>query len=564
MHRLRLATTLALVAATSLWLSCRTPPETPPSPEAAAAPEPPPLAAGPDMPRLMQNLGDYHRPITTSSALAQRYFDQGMVLTFGFNHDAAKRSFQAAAQLDPACASCFWGIGLSLGPNINMPMGPEAAREAYEAVRAAQTLGTGSELEQALVAALASRYAADPPEDRAALDLAYAEAMTGVQASHPDDVDLQVLLAESLMDLYPWNYWTEGGQPREHTLRIQALLESALAANPTHVGANHYYIHAMEEYFPEKAVPAADRLGSLAPDAGHLVHMPSHIYWRVGRYDDALEINQQAAAADEDFFSWCSAGAFYQALYYPHNVHFLWAAAAAEGRSEIALSAARKLAAKTEDGLGEMAFMQEFVAVPMQTLVRFGRWDAVLGESRPAEENRYLVAIWHYTRGVALVRTGDLAGAEAELANVRAVAAEEESEALMLAGGTASSRSLLEIGAAHLDGELRAARGDLDGAAEALAGAVAKQDALVYMEPPPWYFPTRQALGAVLLDAERAEEAAEVYRRDLEMYPRNGWSLFGLSQSLRASGRDAEAAWAEQGFRSAWARADVELGASRF
>jgi tetratricopeptide (TPR) repeat protein len=320
----------------------------------------------------------------------------------------------------------------------------------------------------------------------------------------------------------------------------------------------------MEEYFPEKAVPAADRLGTLAPDAGHLVHMPSHIYWRVGRYDDALEINQRAAKADEDFFSWCSAGAFYQALYYPHNVHFLWAAASAEGRSEIALTAARKLASKTRDGMGEMAFLQEFVAVPMQTLVRFGRWDAVLGEPRPAEEQRYLMAIWHYARGVALVRTGDLVAAEVELEALRAVAAEEGSAALVLAGGTASARSLLEIGVAHLDGELRAARGDLDGAAESLAGAVARQDALVYMEPPPWYFPTRQALGAVLLDAGRADEAAEVYRKDLDQYPRNGWSLFGLSQSLRATGRDAEAEWAEQGFRAAWARADVELAASRF
>jgi len=564
MNRLRPVLTLALVAVTSLWLSCGTSPDTPASPEPAAAPEPPPLAAGPDMPRLMQNLGDYHRPITTSSALAQRYFDQGMVMTFGFNHDAAVRSFKAAAQLDPTCASCLWGVGLALGPNINLPMGPENARAAHHAVTQAQLLGTGDALEKALIAALATRYAADPPEDRASLDLAYAEAMTAVQASQPDDIDLQVLLAESLMDLYPWNYWTEGAEPREHTVRIQALLESALAANPKHVGANHYYIHAMEEYFPEKAVPAADRLGTLAPDAGHLVHMPSHIYWRVGRYDDALEINQRASLADENFFSWCSAGAFYQALYYPHNVHFLWAAAAAEGRSEIALAAARKLAAKTEGGMGEMAFLQEFVAVPMQTLVRFGRWDAALGEPKPAEENRYLVAIWHYTRGIALVRTGDLVGAQVELDGVRAIAAEPESEALILAGGTASARSLLEIGVAHLEGELLAGQGDLSAAAASLAGAVSKQDALVYMEPPPWYFPTRQALGAVLLDAGRADEAAEVYRKDLEQFPRNGWSLYGLAESLRATGRDAEAEWAGQGFRSAWARADVELSASRF
>ena len=564
MNRVRIALVLALAGVTPLVLSCGSPPETAPPAETVAVPEPPPAPAGPDMPRLMQSLGDYHRPITTSSELAQRYFDQGMVMTFGFNHDAAVRSFRAATTLDPTCAICFWGVGLALGPNINAPMGPEAGREAYEAVRAAQTLATGSELEKALIAALATRYAEEPPEDRAALDVAYAEAMGAVQAANPDDVDIQVLLAEALMDLTPWNYWKKGGEPREHTLRVVALLESALAADPNHVGANHYYIHAMEEYFPTKAEAAADRLGDLAPDAGHLVHMPSHIYWRVGRYDDAMEINQRAAAADESFFSWCSPGALYQALYYPHNVHFLWAAASAEGRSEIALTAARKLASKTEDGMGEMAFLQEFVAVPLQTFVRFGRWDAILGEPKPAEEHRYLVATWHYARGVALVRTGDPAGAEAELAAVHAIAAEPESELLILAGATASARSLLEIGAAHLEGELKAARGDLDGAATALAGAVAQQDGLVYMEPPPFYFPTRQALGAVLLDAGRADEAAEVYRKDLEQYPRNGWSLFGLSQSLRATGRDAEAEWAEQGFRSAWARADVELPASRF
>jgi tetratricopeptide (TPR) repeat protein len=562
MMRIRPALTLTLAVGAALWLSCGTAREPAAAPEAAEAP---PQAAGPEMPRMLDDLGDYHRPVATASSVAQRYFDQGMVMTFGFNHDAAVRSFQAAAQLDPTCAACFWGIGLALGPNINAPMGPEAARRAHEATQEAQRLASGAgEAEQALIAALATRYAAEPPDDRSALDAAYAEAMGEVQARFPDDVDIQVLLAEALMDLYPWNYWTPDGQPREHTLRIQSLLEGALAANPNHVGANHYYIHAMEEFFPEKAVPAADRLGDLAPDAGHLVHMPSHIFWRVGRYDDALEINQRAAEADENFFTWCRAGAFYRALYYPHNIHFLWAAASTEGRSEIALTAARKLAAKTEDGMAEMPFLQEFVAVPVQTLVRFGRWDEVLGEPRPAEEHRYLLGIWHYARGIAMLRTGDAEGAVGELANVRAIAAEEGSETLVLAGGTASARRLLEVGAAHLEGELRAVGGDLDRAVEALASAVAQQDSLVYMEPPPWYFPTRQALGAVLLEAERAEEAAEVYRKDLEQYPRNGWSLYGLALSLRATGRDAEAAWAEQGFRTAWARADVQLTASRF
>jgi tetratricopeptide (TPR) repeat protein len=531
------------------------------SPGAALLAEVAPQAA----PRLLDGLGGSHHPITTSQPLAQRYFDQALVLTFGFNHEAAVASFAHAARLDPACASCFWGIALALGPNINAPMGPEAGRRAHAAVQEARRLAPGaSRHEQALIEALATRYVAEPPEDRGALDRAYADAMRGVHQAFPEDDDTAVLFAESLMDLYPWDYWTADAQPREFTPEILSVLEMVLARRPDHVGANHYYIHAVEEYFPERAVAAADRLGDLAPDAGHLVHMPSHIYWRVGRYDDALEINQRAAAADEQFFAWCRAGAFYRALYYPHNVHFLWAAASAEGRSEIALSSARKLAAQTRDSLAEFDFMQEFVAIPTLTLVRFGRWDAALGEPRPAAEHVYLTGTWHYARGLALLRTGRTQEAGAELAVLRELAADARAERLILGGGTAPAAKLLSIATAHLEGELAATRGDMDAAVVALERAVALQDGLVYMEPPPWYFPTRQALGAVLLQAGRAPEAEAVYRRDLEQYPKSGWSLFGLAESLRVQGRGADADWAARGFRTAWARADVALGASRF
>jgi tetratricopeptide (TPR) repeat protein len=516
-------------------------------------------------PMLLENLGGHHHAITSVAPLAQRYFDQGLVLTFGFNHEAAVRAFEEAARLDPGCAMCFWGIALALGPNINTPMGPEAGRRAYAAAQEAVRLAPGaSERERAYIAALSLRYAEEPPEDRAALDLTYSEAMRVVHLADPEDADAATLLAEALMDLYPWNYWTRDGQPREHTPEILALLEGVLEQNPDHVGANHFYIHAVEEFSPERGLPAAERLGTLAPDAGHLVHMPSHIFWRVGRYEDALEINRRAAAADEAFFSWCRAGPFYSATYYPHNLHFLWAAAGTEGRSELALTTARKLEAKTAKRVSELPFLQEFVSIPMLTLARFGRWDELLGTPPPNPEQRYLVGVWHYARGLARLRKGERDAAQVELEQLDAVVREPAGRTLMLAGGTASASRLLAIGSAHLTGELALARGDEDEGISALKLAVARQDELSYMEPPPWYFPTRQALGAALLEAGRPAEAEAVYRADLEQYPRNGWSLYGLARSLEQQDKTDEATWTEEGFRNAWARADVELTASRF
>ena len=552
----------ALLAAALLIVSC-----------AGSSPAPDPIYDEPALPPaepeappvLLDELGDLHHPISTAVPQAQVYFDQGMVLTFGFNHEAASRSFAEALELDPICAMCAWGVALALGPNINAPMGPEAARQAYEAVQQARKLATyASERERAYIDALANRYAAEPPEDRSDLDQAYADAMRGLYQADPSDIDAAVLFAESLMDLYPWNYWDEKAQPRRYTMEILTVLEAAMAQNPQHVGANHYYIHAVEEYYPERAVPAADRLGAIAPDAGHLVHMPSHIYWRVGRYDDALEINRRAVASDEAFFAACRPGAFYRAAYYPHNIHFLWSTASVEGRQDLALSTARKLAAKTAGQIEQFDFLEEFVAIPMLTLARFGRWDAVLGEPAPGAQYVYLRGINHYTRGLAFTRIGDFDMATAELAAAIFASNEERANTLVVAGGTAPAAQLLEIGVAHLEGELAAAQGDYDAAIAALQRAVALQDELVYMEPPPWYFPTRQALGAVMLDAGRAVEAEQVYRKDLDQYPSNGWSLYGLAQSLRAQQRNAEADWVQQGYENAWARADVALTASRF
>jgi tetratricopeptide (TPR) repeat protein len=503
--------------------------------------------------------------VTTSSDLAQRYFDQAMVLTFGFNHEAAIRSFAEAVRLDPECAMCQWGIALALGPNVNAPMGPEAGERAYrEAQRAMEMREHASPRERAYIEALSKRYAAVQPEDRSGLDLAFANAMRELYRADPDDLDAAVLFAESLMDLYPWAYWTADQQPREYTLEILEVLERVMERQPEHVGANHLYIHAVEEYFPEKGVAAADRLAGLAPDAGHLVHMPSHIYWRVGRYGDAAEINQRAVKADEQYFAWCRPGPFYQAAYYPHNIHFLWASAATEGQSDLALTTARKLAAITRDSVREAPFVQEFMVIPMLTLARFGRFDELLAEPRPDPEHVYVMGIWRYTRGLAFARTGRLEAAGVEFSELRTLAASKAAADLLLASNTSSARQLLEIAVPLLEGEISAASGSLDEAVAALRVAATRHQDLVYMEPPPWYLPPRLVLGAVLLEQGKAAEAADVYRADLAQYPKNGWALFGLSQALAAQGDEAKAAWARAGFETAWANADVALESSRF
>jgi tetratricopeptide (TPR) repeat protein len=460
---------------------------------------------------------------------------------------------------------CHWGIALALGPNINAPMGPAAAARAYDEVQLALALTTDSKSsrERAYVEALATRYAEPEPVDRSALDRAYADAMRGLHHADPSDVDAATLFAEALMDLYPWAYWTSEGEPREFTQEIVATLETVMENAPDHVGANHYYIHAVEEFFPAKGEASADRLAPLTPDAGHLVHMPSHIYWRIGRYEDAAEINQRASESDERFFAWCRAGAFYRAAYYPHNLHFLWAAAAAEGRRDLALMTARKLAATTRPGVDEFPFMQEFIATPMLTMARFGLWDALLGEPRPDNDEIFLVGIWNYTRGLAQIRLGSLEDARGSIAALKAAQQDEAAAALPLAGGTASAAHLLAIGLAHLEGELAITEGRKDDAVSRLELATELHDALPYMEPPPWYAPPRQTLGALLLEQDRASEAEAVYLEDLRQYPKNGWSLLGLTQGLEAQGDSAKANWAQKGFESAWARADVVLTRSR-
>ncbi len=512
--------------------------------------------------RLQRNLGDLHHPITTSSAAAQQFFDQGLTLTFGFNHELAVESYREATRLDPKCAMCFWGIALALGPNINAPMGPEAGTRALEAVRQAEALAPSvSEPEQAYIAALATRYSDAPEVDRATLDRAYAEAMRAVHERYPDDLDAATLYAEAVMDLSPWDYWTEDGQPKGDTMAVVELLEAVLERDPYHPGANHYLIHALEEFDPQRAESAADRLAKVAPDSGHLVHMPSHIYWRVGRYEDAARINALAAAADEALFSWCRSTPFYQSLYYTHNLHFRWASALAAGQGDAALTAARRLESQVPvEQLEQWPFLEDFLAVPWVTLARLGRWDEILGAEAPPANQPFVTAVWHYVRGLAYAAQGDTEAAQAELAAVDAASANPELADLVHDPGGNTVGQKLAIARSHLAGEVARSQGDQAGTIAAFEQAVTFQDGLNYVEPPAWYLPSRLPLGYALLEAGELERAEAVFRANLQNYPRNGWGLYGLGESLRRQGRDADARWVQKGFERAWAKADVKLG----
>jgi len=513
-------------------------------------------------PRL-QNLGDHVFPVTTTSNDAQMFINQGLNLAYGFNHAEAGRAFREAARLDPTCAMAYWGQALVLGPNINAAMDQAEEPVAYELAQKAVALkGYASPREQAYIDAVAQRYSGKP-EDRAAGDRAYAAAMREVSGRFPDDLDAAVLYVESMMDLRPWGYWMRDGHPYPGTKEVQEILETAIARNPRHPGALHFYIHLMEPTDEAwKAVEAADRLGPLAPAAGHLVHMPSHIYQRVGRYADAVRANELAVLADEDYITQCRAQGLYPMGYYPHNIHFLWFAATFQGRSQMAIDAARKVAAKIPDGaLAEMPMLAGFRMVPYFALTRFGKWDDMLREPRPPADVPFLEGIWHYARGVSFVAKGQLGEAEQSLAEVRRVLGHASLDEPMFSPNT--MRQVLAIAPEALAGELAAARKDYDRAIAHLERAVRLDDGLVYTEPTEWHYPPRHALGAVLLAAGRPAEAETVYWQDLKRNPENGWALRGLAEALRAQDREEEARQIDERFQKAWANADLTIAASR-
>ena len=519
---------------------------------------------------LFAGLGHFHHAVATSSPDAQRYFDQGLTLAFAFNHAEAERSFRYAAKLDPDCAMCWWGVAFVLGPNINNPMDPAAAAPAWDALQKAQALAEKTTpQERGYIEALAARYAKSPPADRASLDQAFATAAGNLSRQYPGDFDAAAIYAEALMDLHPWDYYDRDGKPkRASTSTIVSTLESVLAKDPDHPWAIHLYIHATEASdHPERAEAFADKLGPMFPAAGHLVHMPGHTYMRVGRYHDAILANERATAADDSYVAQCHAQGVYPIGYVPHNHHFLWAAAGFAGNSEQALRSAANTESHVahellrEPGVGP--FLQMYEVQPLYAMVRFGKWQQILDTPAPPKDLAFPTALWHYARGRALTALGRLDDAGAELAVLTAIAASPELAKVGNVGFNAGT-SILQVAIETLSGELEARRGNVDAALRHLEAGVKLEDNLAYNEPADWNYPVRQSLGAVLLAAGKSHEADLVYREDLRRNPANGWSLFGLAQSLEAQGRRGEAAVAREKFDRAWRWADVTLTASRF
>jgi len=512
-------------------------------------------------PRL-QKLGSHTFPVSTKNKQAQLFMNQGLNLSYAFNHAEAGRAYREAERLDPNLAIAFWGEALALGPNINAPMSPDSEAPALAAIQKADALrAKASPREQALIDALKNRYSGRA-EDRRKNDVAYADAMRKVHMQFPDDDDISMLYVESVMDLRPWGYWTKDGTPYDRTSEIVRLTENVIARNPNHPGALHLYIHLMEAFQADKAEAAADRLLTLMPAAGHMVHMPAHIYQRVGRYADAAKSNVMAIAADEDYIAQCRAQGLYPMAYYPHNLHFLWFAATAQGNSKVAIEAARKAARVDDATLKAVPLLAGFRVVPYYALTRFGKWDEMLAEPEPPATSVYLTGMWHYARGTAYLGKGQIRDADQELAKLNALMPDKSLDGPLFSPNTA--RAILTIAQEVLTGEIDAAKKSYDSAVAHLERAVRLEDALVYTEPSEFHFPPRQALGAVLLDAGRPAEAETVYWEDLRRNKETGWSLFGLALALKAQGKSEDAALVTERFKKAWAGADVKLNSSRY
>jgi tetratricopeptide (TPR) repeat protein len=518
---------------------------------------------------LREGLGTHSLTITTSSDSAQAYFNQGLRLSYAFNHPAAIASFQKAATFDPQCAMCYWGVAWANGPNINAALTPEGGDAAHHAIHRALELRDGiTDWERAYVEAMAVRYAEDPMTERARQDSAYARAAAALADSYPNDSDAQVLAAEALMDLSPWDYWNEDGSPRPDTEAILGRLLPITQDDLDHAGACHFYIHAVEKLYPERAIPCAERLAGLMPGAGHIVHMPSHIYIRVGRYADAIESNEGAVHAHGAHAepSPDQGPEEFDQGYGSHNYHFLSFAAQMAGNRALALETARELEARVDremmraPGLGAL---QHYLVTPLRVMVRFGMWDEILAEPAPPEDLAYPTGTWLYARGMAFARTGLPDEAGAELEALRAMLKGDSLDGVTI-WELNSANTLLSIGERVLTGEVEAARGNTGAAIAALSEGVGMETALTYDEPPPWHLPVRHVLGAVLLDAGQDGEAETVYLASLEQFADNGYSLRGLELALDAQGDGAGAAAARERFAVAWRAADVELPGSRF
>lgn len=511
---------------------------------------------------LYDSLGTLHYAVTTADSGTQAYFDQGLRLTYAFNHEEAINSFTEGARQDTSCAMCWWGIALAHGPNINAAMESTSVRPAWEAVsRARQFASNATPKERALINALAQRYAESPPADRSKLDSAYANAMRGISKDYPDDPDVLTLFAESMLDLRPWNQWTKTGQAQPGTLEAVAALEKAIAIDSLHPGACHYYIHAVEaSRQPERAIPCAERLPRLMPGAGHVVHMPAHIYIRVGRYADAVRINQHAIHADHQYLEKRTPAGIYPLAYAPHNAHFLFSAASFAGNKAQAVAAARDAASRVPLAvLKQYPGFELYTPAPYFALVQFGDWATMLVTPPPDSALRYTTGMWHYARGLALGATGKTAEAEREADALERIAAAVPRDQPVFAFHRASD--LLGLASHVLRGDIAEKRGHLREAIRHYRAGAAAEDSLFYDEPPPWYQPVRHFLGNALLKNGDATAAERIYREDLVRFPENGWSLYGLAQSLRAQNKNA--ADIEARLATAWKGADVKLSGSR-
>ena len=507
---------------------------------------------------LLEGYGGYHRPVRGATPEAQRWIDQGFQLVYGFNHDEGIRSFSQATELSPDCPMAWWGVIYGNGIDVNNADVSEAEgkRSVEAAQRALALLPQANQLEQMMIRAAATRAVWPLPEDRQPLDERYSAAMRDAWLAFPDDPDVGVLYAESLMNLQPWEYWTNEGEPLDNALEIVAVLETVLAKHPMHPGANHFYIHAVEASLrPGIASASADRLRDLIPGSGHLVHMPSHIYINTGRYDDAVTSNQEAIAADEAYFAKVGAPGFYS-LYYIHNIHFLAFGAMMEGRSEIAIDATRQMEAKVPEPFlrGFPEFADGLMPAKFHALIRFGRWQEILEEPSYPEYRKLSRAVRSYARVVALANLLRTEEARAELEIFDRTMAEVPEDWNV---GNNKASVILKISRQMALAEVLWREDKMEEAFAEMRAAVAAEDQLVYDEPPGWMLPVRHALGAILLAAGEVEEAEEVYRTDLEDWPENAWSLLGLEQCLRKAGRDAEADALNPRVTAAWARADV-------
>ena len=516
---------------------------------------------------VFTGLGDLHHAISTANPLTQKFFDQGLDLLIGFNHAEAIRSFRGGARLDPDCAMCWWGVAFALGPNINLPMPDDAVPPAWAALKMAQSLEAhASPEERQWIDALAARYGEKPAADRSKLDEAFAQAMGKLWRDNPDDLEAGVFYAEAMMDTQPWDYWqADYKTPKGHGAEIISTLEGIIARAPNHPGALHLYIHAVEaSTTPERAEAAADRLEPLMPEAGHVVHMPSHIYYRVGRYADAAHVNSLAAKTDEDYIAACKSQGYYPIGYYGHNIHFLWTSSEMQGSYNAAIDAAHRLVKAVDafNAAKTISSAELYGFTPAVTQLRFGKWDAVLAEPRPPESLKLDTAVSLYARGFAYANKGDMAQARRDRALLADIAAHADFSRFDLA--QVPAKAMAQLGLMLLDGEIARKSGKLDEAIADFTKARAMELALSYTEPPYWHQPVSHILGAALMQERRYADAEAVYRDSLTRYRLDGWALFGLAQALAAQGKKDEADSTRKQFDSVWQLADVTLTSSRF